>query len=146
MDFKNIWKVGLILLGVVLMKPMFAQSDLIFMGNDVTNSDLSFSYVKDVFKARYSIWSNGKSITICLPASKSVHAEKVCREIYDKSVKDVQKFWLSIVFQGKAKSPYFFDTEKEMADFILKTPGAVGVITKSSGFNVPKNLIVKVNP
>jgi len=146
MDFKHGWLVIAIFLGVGIMAPVKGQSELVFMGNDLSMTEMNTALMKDVFKARYALWPNGISITVCLPGSKSVHAEKVAQEIYGKSIQDVQKFWLSVVFQGKAKSPHFFDSEKEMSDFIAKTPGAIGVITKSSGFVAPKNQLVKINP
>jgi hypothetical protein len=146
MGFKYFGSVITFLILFGFSNKMQSQSDLLFMGNDISMTEMSGSLMKDVFKARYSLWPNGKSITVCLPGSKSVHAEKVSQEIYGKSVKEVQKFWLSVVFQGKAKTPYFFDTEKEMSDFVAKTPGAIGVITKASGFSIPKNQIIKVNP
>ena len=146
MGFKSGWIICLIFLGVGILKPLRSQSELVFMGNDLSMTELNTDLMKDVFKARYALWPNGKSITICLPGSKSVHANKVSQDIYGKSIQEVQKFWLSVVFQGKAKAPYFFDSEKEMSDFIAKTPGAIGVITKSSGFVVPKSQLIRIKP
>jgi hypothetical protein len=146
MAFKRWWLVMVIFLGVGIVTPILGQSDLVFIGNDLSMTEMNTALMKDVFKARYALWPNGKSITVCLPGSKSVHAEKVAQEIYGKSIQDVQKFWLSVVFQGKAKSPHFFDSEKEMSDFIAKTPGAIGVITKSGGFTAPKSQLIKINP
>jgi hypothetical protein len=68
----------------------------------------------------------------------------VCSIVYRKSVKDVQKFWLSIVFQGRAKSPVFFETELEMLEYVKKTPGAIGVLLNSSKLSIPSQFQIKV--
>ena len=92
------------------------------------------------FSAKDAFWNNGKQIIVCLPGTKSQMAESVYQEVYHQSVKEVQKFWLSIVFQGRAKSPHFFESEQEMIDYIKKTPGAVGVLPADKKSLIPPGL------
>ena len=44
------------------------------------------------------------------------------------SVDQLKKYWLGVVFQGKADPPYFFKTKEEVEAFVTTTLGAVGVV------------------
>ena len=51
-----------------------------------------------------------------------------CRKIYDMSGDDLKKFWLALVFEGKAEAPAFFNTTSELENFVAENPGAIGII------------------
>ena len=44
----------------------------------------------------------------------------------------MQKYWLSLVFQGRTSPPVFLDSDAEIIAYVLKTPGAIGVIAAES--------------
>ena len=86
--------------------------------------------VQEVFRGKYSRWpANNLQTTIVLPSSKNPSASTVAAVIYNSSVKEMQKFWLSIVFQGRANPPVFLDTDAEIIQYVLKNPGAIGVVS-----------------
>lgn len=120
------------------------SSDLVFFGNEIGAAEMSYDRIVEYYKAKSAYWDNNKAVTICLPGTKSPDAEKICSLIYKKSVRDVQKFWLSIVFQGRAKSPMFFERDEEMIEYVKKTPGAIGVLLSTARNQIPNNLIIKV--
>ena len=128
---------------------MFSQwgmaQSVVYFGNDIGMSSISNDKVQRVFTGKETLWKNGKTVIICLPGTKSPKAQEVFTKVYNKSVKEVQKFWLSLVFQGRAKSPMFFDSEQEMVDFVKRTPGAIGVVTADKRSIVPSNLLITVN-
>jgi hypothetical protein len=144
MDFKKVLirlSCVIALLGAVKFSD--AQS-LFVIGNDIGMKEIKMGYLKEVYQAKYTFWPNKKSVQIALPGTQSEDAVSVYSQVYGKSVKEVQKFWLSIVFQGRAKSPNFFDTSKEMIEYVQRTPGAIGLLKSDAG--VPKNLIIKLIP
>lgn len=144
MDFKGLFtRLTFVILLGTLSIGIQAQS-LIVIGNDVGAKEMKLSYLKEVYQAKYTFWSNKKTIQIALPGTQSEDALFVYKTVYGKSVKDVQKFWLSMVFQGRAKSPNFFDTSKDMIEYIQKTPGAIGLLKSDEG--VPRNMIIKLIP
>ncbi|MGH2563912.1 MAG: hypothetical protein ACRDE5_05335, partial [Ginsengibacter sp.] len=51
-------------------------------------------------------------------------------KIYDMNGDELNKFWLALVFQGKAQAPKFFNSENELADFVAQNPGAIGILDK----------------
>jgi len=89
--------------------------------------------VQDVFLGKYTRWPVTKELTtIVLPSSKCASAITTASVIYKTSVKEMQKYWLSLVFQGRANPPVFLDSDAEIIAYVLKTPGAIGVISAES--------------
>jgi hypothetical protein len=144
---KYISIVGALLLALITSSA-FAQSlgGLTFIGNNLGTSSLKEQEVKDAFKAKNNFWPNGKTLTVCLPETNSSDAGDVSRKVYGKTVSDVQKFWLSQVFQGRSRSPMFFETDEEMIAYIAKTPGAIGVFVNEKGLSIPKELTLQILP
>ncbi len=62
MDFKRWWLVMVIFLGVGIVTPILGQSDLVFMGNDLSMTEMNTALWKAVFKGRYALWPNEKRI------------------------------------------------------------------------------------
>jgi len=77
-----------------------------------------------------------------LPGASSEINQQVSNQIYAKSFVAVQKYWLSLVFQGRFNAPYFFNTDEETISFIQKTPGAIGFVSPNTP--VPDRLLIKI--
>jgi hypothetical protein len=45
---------------------------------------------------------------------------------------ELNRFWLALVFQGKASAPNFFNSMSELESFVAQTPGAIGIVKKES--------------
>jgi len=116
-----------------------------FLGHQTGKTTFNSTEIKDVFKAKYTFWQNKLPVIICLPQSQSEEAKEICEKIYGKSVDEVKKFWLAQVFQGRSRSPQFFNTPEEMASFIAKTPGAIGVVRVNSNMQLSQAITLQVN-
>ncbi len=135
---------GLLLCGQELLSQRLAG--LTIVGNNLGSKSFSEQQVIDAFKARNNFWSNGKALVVCLPETKSTDASVVCSKVYAKTVSEVQKFWLSQVFQGRSRAPQFFETDQEMIEFIQKTPGAIGAFVNEKNIDVPSELTLQIKP
>jgi hypothetical protein len=120
------------------------SQNVVYFGQDLGMTSMTNAKVQRVFTGKETLWKNGKTVVICLPGTKSAKAQEVYTKVYGKSVKEVQKFWLSLVFQGRAKSPIFFDSDQEMVDYVKRTPGAIGVITADKKNLVPNGFMVTI--
>lgn len=140
MDFKRLFIMSV--LAIMFAGTMNAQQRVIYFSNGSGTSSLREEKLSRVFTGKETYWGNDKQIIVCLPSTKSESSTDVCKYVYRQSAKDVQKFWLSIVFQGRAKSPKFFDTEEEMVDFVKRTPGAIGVLPSDKRSSIPGGLII----
>jgi hypothetical protein len=139
----------LLLLGLILLsQALLSQrlTGLTIIGNNLGSRTFTEQQVIDAFKAKNNFWSNGKALSICLPETKTTDATPVCSKVYLKSVAEVQKFWLSQVFQGRSRAPHFFETDQDMIDFIQKTPGAIGAFVNEKNIAIPTELTLQINP
>ena len=126
------------------LEPVLGQDtelwDLVVVGNDIGTERLTEKELRDHMNAKRNFWKNGRAVVVVLPAPKSPSASKVAEVIYGKSVTGMQKFWLSVVFQGRSNPPVFTDTDGEMVDYVRKTPGAIGVMSS----DVPGTLGLRI--
>jgi hypothetical protein len=106
-------------------------------------SKLSSKEVIQIFRNGRSLWPSGEKVVIVLPGNKSVYAEAVAKNLYGGSVSSMQKFWLALVFQGRANPPVFLQTAEEIVFYIANNPGAIGVLPKEEG-RIPENLKLTV--
>ncbi|MFZ9981908.1 MAG: substrate-binding domain-containing protein [Cyclobacteriaceae bacterium] len=116
--------------------------DFLVVGNDTGNAYLTNDDLVSIFKPKNNRWENNRPIIIVLPGSGSDISEVVARRVYGKSFVAVQKYWLSLVFQGRFNAPYFFNTDEEVLNFIRKNPGAIGFVSLANG--VPENLLIRM--
>jgi hypothetical protein len=93
---------------------------------------LKLSELKSILKGEKQRWRNGNKIVIALMKTNTPAGDYTCKKIYDMSGDEVKKFWLALVFEGKADAPSFFNTESELENFVAENPGAIGIIDQPS--------------
>lgn len=112
------------------------------VGNNIGTVNLKKNTLINVFRGRVTTWDNKKTVTVVLPSQKNGSAVLVAEVIYNTTLKGMQKFWLSLVFQGRANPPIFLDTDEEIIRYVQNNPGSIGVISKVE--NYPKNLLIEI--
>jgi ABC-type phosphate transport system substrate-binding protein len=112
------------------------------VGNNIGTVTLKKNTLINVFRGRVTTWGNKKTVTVVLPSQKNGSAVLVAEVIYNTTLKGMQKFWLSLVFQGRANPPIFLDTDEEIIRYVQTNPGSIGVISKVE--NYPKNLLIEI--
>lgn len=88
------------------------------------------SELKAVLMGETQRWKSGKRILIALMKTNTAVGRTTSAKIYDMSGEELNKYWLSLVFQGKAQAPVFFTSVTELQNFVAQNPGAIGVIDK----------------
>ena len=114
-----------------------------FAANVKGVKSLSSKEVVQIFRNGRSLWASGEKVIIVLPSNKSDMAESVAKNLYGGSVTAMQKFWIALVFQGRANPPVFLQTEEEIVSYIAKNPGAIGVIPKGAG-TIPDSILLTI--
>jgi len=90
--------------------------------------ELKLSDLKSIFLGEKQRWRNGNKISIALMKTSTPGGAYICQKIYDMSSDELKKFWLALVFEGKADAPEFFNTTSELESFVAENPGAIGII------------------
>jgi hypothetical protein len=105
-------------------------SSLTVIGNQKgAPSSLKISELKVLFKGEKQRWPDGTKVVIALMKTGTPIGQNSAKKIYNMSGDELNRFWLALVFQGKATAPNFFNSVSELETFVAQTPGAIGVIT-----------------
>lgn len=135
--------ISLLILLLTLSWGGFAQQtdlgQLEFVANVKGLKSLTSKEVVQIFRNGRSLWASGEKVIIVLPSNKSDMAESVAKNLYGGSVTAMQKFWLALVFQGRANPPVFLQSAEEIMAYVSKNTGAIGVIPKGSG-DIPESI------
>jgi ABC-type phosphate transport system substrate-binding protein len=110
-----------------------------FAANVKGVKSLTSKEVVQIFRNGRSLWASGEKVIIVLPSNKSDMAESVAKNLYGGSITAMQKFWLALVFQGRANPPVFLQSAEEIMVYISKNPGAIGVIPKDTAV-IPESI------
>ena len=107
------------------------QTTLSAIGNvSGAPAEMKQSELKAVLMGETQRWKNGKRILIALMKTNTSLGKTTSSKIYDMSGDELNKYWLSLVFQGKAQAPVFFTSVSELQSYVAQNPGAIGIIDK----------------
>src|SRR5690348_5305973 len=84
--------------------------------------------LKSVMMGERQRWKNGDKIKIALMKTSTQIGDFTCKKVYDMNEDELKKFWLALVFQGKADPPVFFNSETELKNFVSENEGAIGIV------------------
>jgi len=93
-------------------------------------ADMKHSELKSVLMGETQRWKNGKRIVIALMKTTTPLGKTTSAKVYDMSGDELNKYWLALVFQGKAQAPVFFTSVSDLQNFVAENPGAIGIIDK----------------
>ncbi len=91
-------------------------------------SEMNFQELKSILRGERQRWSDGTKVVIALMKTNTKAGSTTSKKIYGMTGDELNKYWLALVFQGKAKAPAFFNTIAELQSFVEQTPGAIGII------------------
>ncbi len=133
-------KIFLSFLISLLMNVAYSQDvDLLVISNQKgAPSMMKFSELKSVFKGEKQRWPDGAKINIALMKTNNLIGKTTSDKLYDMSSDELNKFWLALVFQGKASAPNFFNSIAELESYVAQNPGAIGIIDNSE--SVPPDI------
>ena len=107
------------------------QTTLAAIGNvSGAPAELKHSELKSVLMGETQRWKNGKRILIALMKTNTPLGKTTSSKIYDMSGDELNKYWLALVFQGKAQAPVFFTSVGELENYVAQNPGAIGIVDK----------------
>lgn len=132
-------------IGIVLAACFaYAQSTALTVISNPKGSpaELKTAELKSILLGERQRWRGGSKILIGLMKTNTPAGKSTSEKIYNMSPDDVKKYWLALVFQGKADAPVFFNTASELHAFVADNPGAIGVVDQAlTGYNTTVVLI-----
>src|SRR6476659_2729473 len=106
-------------------------------------SSMKFSELRSVFMGEQQRWRSGTKITIALMKTNTPAGKNTSQKIYGMSSDELNKFWLALVFQGKAQAPNFFNSAAELENFVAQNPGAIGIVDQLDANDGIKTVLVE---
>jgi hypothetical protein len=98
-------------------------------------AEMNLAQLKSTMRGEKLRWPDGTKVIIALLKSSTPIGVETSKKIYNMSANELNKYWLALVFQGKADAPNFFNSESELEEFISQTNGAIGVLSRPTANN-----------
>jgi hypothetical protein len=105
-------------------------------------SQMKLTELKSVFLGETQRWKNGNRVIIALMKTNTSIGKTTSARLYEMSGDELNKFWLALVFQGKAQPPNFFSSASELENFVAQNPGAIGILDKPIPGSEIKSILV----
>jgi ABC-type phosphate transport system substrate-binding protein len=126
---KTILIIAILLLSVTAKAQ---EATLVVVGNATgVPVDIKLAELKSILMGEKQRWKNGNRIIIALMKTNTLIGKNTSSRIYDMTGDQLNKYWLALVFQGKAQAPTFFNSTSELESFVAQTPGAIGIVDKA---------------
>ena len=139
----------LIFVCVVLMQSAtFAQQPsldgLMLIGNKTGLTSINRKQMNGIFRGTQSIWKSNEQVIVVMPSSKAEFAEQFAASVLQMSHSALQKYWLALVFQGRANAPVFLNSSNEIIEYVKKNPGAIAVV-KAAERDIPAGMAITIS-
>jgi ABC-type phosphate transport system substrate-binding protein len=126
---KTILIIAILLLSVIAKAQ---EATLVVVGNATgVPVDIKLAELKSILMGEKQRWKNGNRIIIALMKTNTLIGKNTSSRIYDMTGDQLNKYWLALVFQGKAQAPTFFNSTSDLESFVAQTPGAIGIVDKA---------------
>jgi hypothetical protein len=119
------------------------DNGLVVVGNlSGPPGSMKMAELKSTMMGEKQRWKDGKRVVIALMKTSTPLGRVISQKIYDMTGDELNKYWLALVFQGKALAPNFFNTPADLEAFVAQNPGAIGILNKSSSSGEVKVILV----
>lgn len=90
-------------------------------------AEIPLSKLKWILKGEQQRWKDGTKITLAFMKTSTPVGDDMAKRIFGMTAKELNKYFLAQVFQGKMSSPQFFDSEEDLIKYVKNNDGAIGV-------------------
>ncbi len=131
------------IVGMLLPFPGVALAGdvVVIANNDVPVSSLNGDELKNIFLAKKTQWDNGQKIDFVTLKQGDAH-EAFLKTYVSKTSSQFQRYFRTLVFTGKGKTPPSFQTEGDLVGYVAGTGGAIGYVSSGSDTGSAKVIII----
>ncbi len=106
-------------------------------------ASLTMKELKGILKGEKQRWKDGTKISIAFMKSSTPVGSATAKKVMKMSGDQLNKYWLALVFQGKAKAPIFYGSASEVESYVSQNAGAIGVV--EAGYQVKGPKIISID-
>ena len=104
--------------------------------DEIEKGDLSKVFLKKISSVK------GTDVVPVDLKENSPNRESFSSQLIGKKLSSIKRYWQKQIFTGKKRPPVQKESETEMVEFILNTPGAIGYVKE--GTDVQNLKVIKV--
>ena len=104
---------------------------------------LTMKELKSIFQGEKQRWPDGTKISIAFMKSTTPVGSATAKKVMNISGDQLNKLWLALVFQGKAKAPFFYGSASEVESYVSQNAGAIGVV--EAGYQVKGVKVISID-
>ena len=104
---------------------------------------LTMKELKSIFQGEKQRWPDGTKISIAFMKSSTPVGSATAKKVMNISGDQLNKLWLALVFQGKAKAPFFYGSASEVESYVSQNAGAIGVV--EAGYQVKSVKVISID-
>jgi ABC-type phosphate transport system substrate-binding protein len=120
-----------------------ARAQVIVIANSNVKSDsISKGELRDVFTGASTNLKGGSHVVPVLLRQGATHNQFVS-DYLNKTAISLLVGWRGLVMSGQATMPKTFDSETEAVDYVARTSGAIGYVSKATPHDSVKVLTVQ---
>jgi ABC-type phosphate transport system substrate-binding protein len=97
----------------------------------VPSASLSKSEMENLLLGKSTTWSDDSKVVLAGLDDDEIHSTFVV-EFTGKTAAQYKTYWKKRVFTGKGKAPKTLRSEERLIDFVARTPGAVGYVSRAT--------------
>jgi ABC-type phosphate transport system substrate-binding protein len=132
-----------ILFQTVTYSQQVSLDGLSLMGNKTGLVSVNRKQLNGIFRGNQSIWKTNEQVMVVMPSSKAEFADQFAKSVLQMSHSALQKYWLALVFQGRANAPVFLNSSAEIVEYVKKNPGAIAIV-KLAEKEIPAGMSITI--
>lgn len=117
--------------------------DFVVVANGSGLSEVTVPELRRIFRGEQSLWSTKQPVSVVLPSARAEFADLFARQTLGMTRAGMQRYWLAIVFQGRANPPVLQDSAADVLAYVQRTPGAIGLVPAATP-GIPRALVIRV--
>lgn len=121
-----------------------SMQGLLLIGNKTGLESVSRKQLQGIFRGSQSIWNTNEDVIVVMPSNKADFADDFASSVLQMTQPALQKYWLGLVFQGRADPPVFLNSSEEILEYVKRNQGAIGMV-KMSEKAVPNGMLIAIS-
>ena len=117
--------------------------DFVVVANGSGLSEVTVPELRRIFRGEQSLWSTKQPVSVVLPSARAEFTDRFARQVLGMTRAGMQRYWLALVFQGRANPPVLQDSAADVLAYVQRTPGAIGLVPASTP-GLQKALVIRV--
>jgi ABC-type phosphate transport system substrate-binding protein len=100
-----------------------------------STASLSKEKLAAYFLKKETRWGDGSKVAVVDRAPGAAVRAAFSKSVLGKDVAAVKSYWQRLLFSGKETPPAELDSDREVIDFVAKSPGGIGYV--AAGADLP---------